>query len=375
MKRLLSAILVIGSLLPAGAQTQTPVIPSRFGLYMARVILKDGTMHAGWLVGTIRDSVVLQVGLRSERHPMANLLRVTVETKPNKSAAGIIGFMAGMYLGDLLAMRSEHQSAPFIEEYESPLAYAGYSVLFGLIGGGIGYLGMGAGTREEIFDFNGTPEQNAAAWSFLVEGSEADTAPKKIRISFYAGSVSSPMTAGGDSFYPGGGCSSWNMLRRVQVTYAVADRADIGVARMTLGQPRQAIYGYYLYGSVTTLRFDGYGYFLAGAIEPFHGMTGRVFSWTVGGGVGRASYEFESQRMAYSSYGTDPVVFRVIDRKDAFAGFVCTELAVRLDRGFSLAVWADRVLTNAGPPDLGDLQINGSTYGSSAFGVSIAFHL
>jgi len=159
------------------------------------------------------------------------------------------------------------------------------------------------------------------------------------------------------------------------VTCSVAEYAEVGIARMWLGQPRQTSYGYYLDGGVTGLRFDGYGYFLVGAVEPLHSLAWRSVRWNIGGGVGRASFEFEAQTIAYASYSASSSETRVADRTNGVAGLLYTDLNVSLTRGFSIGVWADMVMTNAGPPDLSDLQINGSKYTTSCAGVSVAFHL
>jgi hypothetical protein len=354
----------------ANAQSAESVIPSRYAFHFTRVMLSDGSIRAGWLVGTIRDSVVLQVGSKSERVARTDLVRVEIDTKPNRSTPTLIGLIMGVYAGNALALKAEGQPILFLRDHDTPLAIAAYSALFGLAGGAVGYLTSGAESDETIIDFAQGEEETRLAGS-QEEGSRRSA----IHLSIQASSVSGPLPKSDSYGYYGyTSAVSWNMLRRLQLTYSVAEYAEVGLAIMWLGQPSIGAYGYLPGWTSMFVSFDGNGYYAVGVFQPLWKLTGRNVRWDVGAGAGLASFDFSGSSWTNTFEGQS-VIASVAARNNAFSALAYTELKFFLSDYFTIGLTADVVLTSERVPALNGMTLESSTLGTTSVGVAFGFHM
>src|SRR5512140_2221432 len=112
------------------AQQAPSLQPSRYSFQLTHILLKDGTLKTGWLLGTCGDTLVAQIGKISERISRRDLVRVDVERPSQKGSATLAGVLMGIYAGNAWALKAENQ--PFIfmrENNEGELALL--SALFG----------------------------------------------------------------------------------------------------------------------------------------------------------------------------------------------------------------------------------------------------
>jgi hypothetical protein len=357
------------------AQQTESVVPSQYAFRLARIMLKDGSIHTGWLVGTLRDSVVIQVGPQSVHLSRHDLARVVIETKPKRSTPELVGALLGMYLGDALVLRAEGQPDLFVRDHEGPEAIVLYSALFALAGGAVGYIAATIEGDETVMDFSRGEEDSAAAWARLA-GTQAEADRQgnfhlSMQASWVSGPVPKNLTGG---YFSSQSAVSWNMLRRLQLTYSVTDYAEVGLARVWLGQPSGMSYQMYPLGTNTNINFDGKGYFVVGVVQPLWKLTGRNVHWDIGAGLGLASFDFSGTSWTYT-YGLEPPMTTVAVRKDVLGALAYTELKVFVSGYFSLGLTADVVITSESVPNMTGVTFDSSTLGTSSVGVTFGFHL
>jgi hypothetical protein len=357
------------------AQQTESVVPSQFAFRLARIMLKDGSIQTGWLVGTLRDSVVIHAGSQSVRLSRHDLARVVIETKPKRSTPELVGALLGIYLGDALVLRAERQPDLFVRDRDAPETIVLYSALFALAGGAVGYIAATVQGDETTMDFSGNEEDNDAAWARLA-GTQAEANRQgNFHLSMQASWISGPLPknlTGG--YFSSQTAASWNMLRRLQLTYSVTDYAEVGLARMWLGQPSTMSYMANPVWINTNINFDGKGYFVVGVVQPLWKLTGRNVHWDIGAGVGLISFDFSGTSWTYTPWLESPMT-TVALRKDVLGAMAYTELKVFVSGYFSLGLTADVVITSESVPNITGVTFDSSTLGTSSVGVTFGFHL
>jgi hypothetical protein len=204
----------------ANVQSPKILLPTERFHHVTHLVLKDGTSKSGWFVGALHDSLVLQVGPRSERFAHRDLVRVVVEQTPNKSAGGLAGMLLGMYLGSTLIFSAEGQSHLFAESDVSPAAYPLGNVALGVVGGGVGYLVASGGPSELTFDFAESEEENSATWVALTRGHTDVGRRGVLHFAMQESWVSGPLPQLSRAMpynYPA--AASLNLMRKVQLTF------------------------------------------------------------------------------------------------------------------------------------------------------------
>ncbi len=362
----------------AAAQQSEPLKPSEYTFRLARLVLKDGTVKEGWFVGTVRDSVILQVGPRSLRFSRQDLIRVDVERKPEGGKTALAGMLVGMYAGTALLMNAEGQPTLFYSnERDEFFSLLLPEAAFALVGGGIGYVIGAARSNEDVYEFTGSEEENSARWEELSSGGPEVRRRSTVHLSIQGSWVSGPLPNPAENFADGNGYSNatrLNLIRRVQLTYSLSEFLDVGFAAMWLGQPSVQFYGYSPQFSSRSLQLTGHGYYAVGVIQPLWKLGWRDLQWDIGAAVGMASVDCRAISWGYDSY-YQAVEFLVEKKKTTFSAAINTEFKVFIAEYLSLGVTADLVYIPEDVPDAGGFNFASTTLGSSSIGFVLGFHL
>lgn len=368
--------------LPASGQTPEGLHSSRYSFELTHILTRDGTLKTGWFLGTVGDTLVAQIGGKSEWIARKDLLRVSVEGGRSKSGAALVGLLVGVYAGNALALRADGQPFLYMRSEEGLLP-ALYSALFGLVGGGLGYLAGFAQTAENTFDFSGSEEENADRWQSLAAGGSSNGGRASVHVSIQGSWVKGPLPnpdGGSHSsyYYAGRSASSLNMVRKMQVTYSATRFLDLGLAAVWLGQPSLSYYtNSPPYSGSTTLSLEGNGYFVVGVVQPLWMLGWRKVQWDVGVGIGKASVNFMAAQPGYYDYASGG--FK--DGKSAevsrsgFTTLWYTELKVFLADYMSLGITADWVRVPQDIPDISGVTLESKNLGTSSVGFVLGFHL
>lgn len=365
------------------AQPSESFKSSEYTFRLARIVLKDGIAKEGWFLGTVRDSMVLQVGTKSFRYSRHDLLRVDIDARRAISKPVLVGMLAGAYLGTTLFMRAENQPALFFgsennETFEILLLEAA----FVLVGGGVGYL-AGASQNEDItFDFAGDDAENASTWEELCDSGPASRRTSTVHISMQGSWVSGPFPQSEGNFYYGyypgysyNEATRLNLMRRLQLTYSFSDFLEVGLAAMWLGQPPLSRYTstpYTAQSSSVLLEMSGRGYYAVGVIHPLWKLGWRDVQWDIGAGVGLATIDLQTTSQIYT-YPAQPSI--LIGKKGSiFSATVSTELKVFIAEYFSVGIAADLVFIPEDVPDVPAFKFESKTLGTQSVGFVLGFH-
>ncbi len=362
------------------SQPSESLQPSRYVFQLARILTKDGILRSGWLLGTLGDTLVAQIGGKSERISRRDLLRVDIEAPQQKGKSTLVGMFAGIYAGNALALRAENQPFLFMRENNQG-EVALYSALFALLGAGVGFLAGAAGDYSITFDFSGDEAANASTWEDLVEGGSGAGHKRLFHFSLQGAWVSGPLPKPGTEqsqfyySYDFSGATRLNMVRKVQLTYSLTKFMDAGLATVWLGQPSIAHYSP-SYGGGVTVSLEGSGLYVIGVFQPLWKLGWRVAQWDIGAGFGRASYDFRASSppfyVAYDS--VSPGTF-IEKKKTAFSTLLYTEFKVFLTDYFSLGITADWAYIPEKVPDVQGFTFDSHHLGSTSIGFVLSFHL
>ena len=376
MKRVLLISLCILSCAPSVLHTQPShsVQPSKYAFQLTRILLKDGSMKTGWLLGTSGDSLLAQLGGKSERISRTDLLRVDVEAGSQKGKATLAGMLMGIYVGDALALTAKEQPFLYMRHTdEGELAL--YTALFGLVGGLMGYLAGGAGDQMITFDFSGDEADAASAWEALVEGHSQAGQKRSFHFSLQGAWVNGPLPkpdgaqASPYFYYGGSQATSLNMGRKMQLTYSLNDFIDVGLACVWLGQPTVGIFG--LDYGFATASLDGTGLYAVGVFQPLWKLGWRTIQWDIGAGVGWASQEFTASVAPYQNPSWIPIETKA----HSISTLLYTELKVYLADYFSLGVVADWVYVPEKVPEIQEFVFEAKHLSTTSIGFVLSFHI
>ncbi len=362
----------------ATAQPSEPLKPSDYTFRLARLLLKNGTVKEGWFLGTVRDSIVLQVGLRSHRYARQDLVRVDVNGDRSPGKSTLAGMALGMYAGNALFLTADHQPTLFFGRGTHSDSYILLEIAFALIGAGTGYAIGSFQSDYRTFELAGSEEENAARWAELTEEGPDQERSSTLHLSIQGSWVSGPLPEPGEDnvAYVNSRASRLNLLRRVQLTNSVSRFADVGLAAMWLGQPSVWVNEWgWNYQSTRSQELTGRGYYAVGMFQPLWKLGLRGVQWDIGGGVGIATIDCRSasQVYDYSSGSWSEVAVKL--QKSTISAALITELKVFLGDNLSLGVAADLAYIPEDVPDAQGFSFRSKTVGTSSIGFVVGFHL
>jgi hypothetical protein len=382
MKRILwlTAMGIVFTYCASHAQDPTPIQISSYALRLARILTKDGVLRAGWLLGTRGDTLLAQIRAKQEPIVREDLVRVEVASVPRNATPPIVGALLGVYAGNALALKADTQPFLFIRSNEQG-PFALYSALFGAVGSLIGYLVGNAAQTDVIFDFTGDDDSRTKAWEDLTESGSRTRLKRDFHFALEGAWISGPLPypesdlGWTNASYGYAGASRLNMVRKVQLTYTLNDFFDAGLACLWLGQPSVS---YYLPGllSSASLSLEGNGEYAVGVFQPLWKLGWRTVQWDVGGGLGIASYDFNT------NYGPDYSIEGLMrpgrsegQSTTTFSTLLFTEFKLFLADYFSLGVTADWAYIPDKVPDVKGIPFASRQLSTTSIGFVLTLHI
>lgn len=361
-----------------------------------RVILSlnGGGSSGGFLVAVSSDTLVVITEEGKKWFSYADLNSAIMRGKRKQGHGVGYGAILGTYASILListGFQREGDEFFLANGWASSTLGMLVSALPGmLVGGGIGYL-ADHGSQEEdvVLDFTSIPGRRNA-WERISKNGLTDGS-SRFHFSLYGGPVSGRATKRNLTQPSSNEPSTFNWLRRIQVTYSALPELDLGLAVIWFGEPRQFDFWYSYSGNDSESgnsneNFDALGYFLTGHFRPFQGSLSRSWNVLLGGGVGLGHIDYQNN-YAWYEYSYDPITFQSTFSTvsggqtvsvNPFCGFVTGEIDYHLYPGLSIGFSIEHVFgpkRNLKGFPLGHFPPRTVTFGNTCAGFVIGLHL
>ena len=344
-----------------------------------------GNYMRGFLLDVKVDTLVLLINNQTTDISLSDINSITIETKKSHGTEGaVIGGIMGTYL--FYAAFWQNENEPFAYyEMDTPGGQLLLSIVVGaFLGSGIGYLiGNGIGENTETFEFTGSKENNSKEYKRLADFLLGKVSATKLHIYFQLSQVSTRLSEQGDnnnySPFAYDHITSFNLVRKVQITYSILNELEIGAGFCWFGEPRVE---WYSNPSTTSTfssavhTFEGVGYYALAVYDPFKSIFPKSFSWNfgLGLGTGQVNYKFAaSMQGGYPYYTQTDTTIAKLD-KNLFSALFYTQLDLFLYDSFSMGLIVDYIYLPEVIPGVPELDISSRSLGSFSFGLTLGLH-
>jgi len=279
----------------------------------------------------------------------------------------------------------QQEDEPFAYyEMDAPGGQLLVSVLVGaFLGSGIGYLiGNGIGETKETFEFIGSDENKLKEYNRLVEFLTGNAPAPKLHIYFQLSQVSTRLSEEEDnndlSPFAYGHITSFNLVRKIQLTYSILDELEVGGAVCWFGEPRVEWNSYssttYSFSSAIHT-FEGVGYYAIAVYNPFKSIFPKSLSLNLGLGAGTGNVDYKLSSSISEYYGYPPSDTTIANfNKNLFSVMFYTQLDLFLYDSFSIGFIADYIYLPGVIPGVPELDIDSRNLGSFSFGLTLGLH-
>jgi hypothetical protein len=351
-------------------------------LYSRVTLLENnGKLFRGFLVGLKDDTLLIHSSEEIIYVPIIELSSISISIESQGGLKGLaIGGILGMYLGNLILWHSEFAPTAYWDNEDPEAKAIATILLFGFVGGGIGYLiDVGTAGGTEVFSFEGNEQEQLNEMYRLKKFLAGEKSQKSLHLSVQLSQVITRHSYLPEETYFGyynRGVSSFNLLRRLQFTYSIFTDLDVGGAISWFGEPHINWYSYLDGQSIEINQiYEGVGYYAVAAYYPFSSVFSNSISWVVGGGIGMGKVDIEFLRRetgGYPDYINDISTFSI--HKNLFSALVYTEFNLYLYEEFSLGITADYVYLPEELPGIPELDFSEENLGNYSFGLTIGLH-
>jgi hypothetical protein len=357
------------------------------------VIATDREQHItkGILCGIKGDSIYLSLYNKIFSLNLKNLLTLSIEDRRTSHLATVSGALSGMYLGSLLFLTSKNQSAKYLE-YDGNLEIAIYELLFVTIGGGIGYLiDRSSNADQEMFYFNHDEESADKEIKRLKNLLTDNHAPRKMHLSIHLSQVNSAFSAIMDKYNNSDGhyyynvysayeLHSFNLIRKLSLTYEYMENLEMGVALSWFGEPNFTLQGEGNYNganytsSSISQTYDGLGYYLISNYKPLTNIIPDKFDLIIEAGIGfgKVNYNFRSET-TIRNYPSEPII-EIRERrinKMLFSSLFGAELKYCIYPELSLSLQADYIYLPEKMAAIPEFGFEERSLGNFSFGLGL----
>jgi hypothetical protein len=338
---------------------------------------KDGNYSQGFLIGLKSDTLVIHEKDTNRNIAIKNLASISIETRNKGGMQGVaIGGILGTYLTYLAFWQTENEPFAYYQN-ESAFGQALVSLLGTLLGSGVGYLiDKSSEENTEIFDFSGNDKSKTEEFRRLKKFLTGYESASKIHLNFQLSQVSTRLSEMGnneDDYYSYRDVTSFNLLRKIQLTYSIFDDLEIGGAVSWFGEPSMSWYNYTSgtnensYGGQT---YEGVGFYAMAVYKPFHSFFSETFTWKVGAGIGSGNVDYEFIEYDYTQ--GDTTIMNI--NKTLFSAILYTQFDLFLYDRFSIGFVADYVYLPEEIPGISELDISSRNLGNFSFGFTLGLH-
>ena len=359
---------------------------------MTEVIDKNGNKSIGFLFGLKSDSLILIRKNEKYYYSLKDLLNIEIEYSRKNYKGVVIGSIAGVYLGNIIFFSADGQPTEYWDNEDAGVKAAA-SLIFAFVGGGIGYIiDIASEGEQEIFSFSFNV--NDTEWvqelqrlkEFLI-GIEKEN---MVNINFSLSQVSTRFSEIEDnssisqnyyydSYYSG--VTSFNLLRRIQVTYALLNCLDVGGSICWFGEPsfHSYLYNYFPNGTESiniAQKYEAVGYYASAVYYPLKSIFPKILAWSISGGIGigNVNYSFEYLRTIENYPNiTEEETTKTID-ENVFSAIISTQLDLYIINELSLGFVVDYVYVPGEMPAIPNTDISESSLSNFSFGAALGFH-
>ena len=348
------------------------------------ILDKNENITRGFLIGLRSDSILILKNKKTIGIAISEIIHISIDTDHSNWMSFTSGAVLGMYIGNLIFFQAEEQPTAYwsTDAEEGKLAA---SLFFAFIGGGIGYIiDLGLEKSEESFDLSGEGSQRMKEVERLKKFLLSDESTKQVHVTVQLAQVGTRFSEveelSNSSYSSYNEVTSFNLLRKLQVTYSLFYSLDVGGAISWFGEP-EARWNSISYFSEEqayegSQSYEGTGYYAVASYHPFKSVFSSSFSWIIGGGIGLGNVNYNFINVVNSGVfpnaSSDSTIVKI--NESMFSGLIFTEFDLYLFDEFSLGLAIDYVYLPEEMEAIPELGIDKRSLGNFSIGATIGLH-
>jgi len=368
-------------------------MPARLDYREITLVLRDGTVVLGRLLGADTDSVRIYQGGPDLDVPFRDIKKAVL-TVDGKSSRGVLpGVVTGLYLGNGLIFGAFSHPGNYMRRLGIDSKYAGLALLYfsflevasAAAGGGLG-AAFASGTRHRTFEFPADPETSGESRGRFLRFIGGEPEPARVHVLIQGGWVSPAVSRTFESaladagfttrFFPDE-LSSFSLLRSFELSYSLKPRMRTGVRISFPGEPKNEAWVEDPLSNFISVsqEFRATAFHAVCSIEPLGRKPSGPWSWSVGLGVGAAAVRLRREMLAYRD--NVYITSEAETKKTLPSAVAFTTLRIRLNEILTAGIAADCTFIPAATvPGLSDLGLSAEKVGLSnaSVGFVLGYH-
>ncbi len=347
------------------------------------ILDKNENITRGFLIGLRSDSILILKNKKTIGIAISAIIHISFDTDHSNWMSFTSGAVLGMYIGNLIFFQAEEQPTAYwsTDAEEGKLAA---SLFFAFIGGGIGYIiDLGLEKSEESFDLSGEGSQRMKEVERLKKFLLSDESTKQVHVTVQLAQVGTRFSEIKDlsnsSDYYSRRVTSFNLLRKLQVTYSLFYSLDVGGAISWFGEP-QINWFNSLFNDQQSYHgnqsYVGTGYYAVASYHPFKSVFSSSVSWIIGGGIGLGNVNYNFINVVdsgvFPDVSSDSTIVKI--NESMFSGLIFTEFDFYLFDELSLGLAIDYVYLPEEMEAIPELGIDKRSLGNFSIGATIGLH-
>lgn len=343
------------------------------------VINRQNYISHGFLLGIKGDSLILTLNNQIQSHSLKDLMSVSIDVESEYYKGFLMGTLIGVYAGSLALFQEENQPFAYLEDHENGTLVI-FGIIFAFAGGGIGYLIEQSAYKDQVtFNFSvderTRTEDISKFKAFLFKLKRENQFNITAQLSQVNTRVSE-LDRSPDNYYS---ITSFNLLRKLDITYDSWKDISVGAAISWYGEP-SLYYNNYTHTNSKFIwietHYDGVGYYLVTAYEPFSTESFHQVSWKVGLGFGVGTIDYKQriiiEELIDGEYINNEVITNII--KNKLSALFYSHFNLYLFENLSVGISADYVYLNEKMNAIPELKLPSRDFGNYSVGVNLSIH-
>jgi hypothetical protein len=356
----------------------------------------DGSFISGALIGIEHDTLIVRREGKDQRLSRTKIKKIVVKKEKKTKHYVYSGMFASLYGGNVLSFKNRNQPFAYSEKKgASILGLFLVESIYAAAGIGIGWLIGGIVEKDNVsFSFQENMMAAGIQWermrNYLLG---TDYRLDKFHLSAAGGQVllrniqrydNHLASEGYSTELQGFNGTSFNLIRKFQMTASLSPRLETGIAVYFLGEPSTWAIKYLSEDiqkpeSRVYLDLDSRGYYAVGLYKPLLPSPSNPLSWEAGAGIGWIKSDFRIN----TTYriGVYPERFNINDEhtinKSFISGVIFSELKYYLYSSLSIGLIADYCFSPSEEVpaySYMDLPAKKIRFGNASIGLNLAMH-
>jgi len=351
------------------------------------ILDKNENITRGFLIGLRSDSILILKNKKTIGIAIFDMIHISIDTDHSNWISFTTGAFLGMYLGNLIFFQAENQPTAYWSAHDEGGKVAA-SLFFAFIGGGIGYMvDLGLEKSDESFDLSGEGNHRMKEVERLKKFLLSDETTKQVHVTVQFAQVGTRYSeieelsnSSYPSYSPFDEVTSFNLLRKLQVTYSLYNALDIGGAISWFGEPQTIWFSNHYYSEQQayhgTQSYEGTGYYAVASYHPLKSVFSSSISWIIGGGIGLGNVNYDFINVVdsgvFPDVSSDSTIVKI--NESMFSGLIFTEFDFYLFDELSLGLAIDYVYLPEEMEAIPELDIDKRSLGNFSIGATIGLH-